>query len=310
VKQNIVVKVVQCALGFLALVLMSFANRCAAADDAAENRTGEILKQPFDVKLQLGDSELAILDVREKKTYQQEHIPGARHVDVAAWRDKSLSPGGLHDAEFWSDAVGKLGIDNTTRAVVYGDNLTDAARVWWTLKYLGLHHVALLDGGWQAWVDEDYPVEAVEPQFETAKFRPQFQAARLIELEDLLKSVEADSVKVIDARSNEEFRGESATARSGHIPGAVHLEWKDLLDEKGRFKNREELAELVAQRGISGDATVVTHCQTGGRASVDAFVFELLGYPNVKNYYCGWQQWSADEKAPIEKAEKAQTPPR
>ena len=45
--------------------------------------------------------------------------------------------------------------------------------------------------------------------------------------------------------------------------------------------------------------SVITHCQGGGRASVDAFVFERLGLP-TRNYYLGWSDWGNVEDTPVE----------
>jgi thiosulfate/3-mercaptopyruvate sulfurtransferase len=81
----------------------------------------------------------------------------------------------------------------------------------------------------------------------------------------------------------------------------VRIEWKELLAADGRFKSVDELRTLFKERGIDEKDTAVTYCQSGGRAALDAFALELAGLPKVKNYYCSWQQWSADESAPVEK---------
>jgi thiosulfate/3-mercaptopyruvate sulfurtransferase len=35
--------------------------------------------------------------------------------------------------------------------VVYSNDVKDATRIWWILRYWGLKDARLLDGGWQAW---------------------------------------------------------------------------------------------------------------------------------------------------------------
>lgn len=288
-------------LGFSLMGLIFSAGACFADDDEAVDPSHGMLRQPFDLKIQLGDSELIILDVRDENSFRLGHIPGARRVDVEAWREKSLAKGGLHDEQFWADSVGKLGIGNAKQVVVYGGNITDAARVWWTLKYLGLTHVALLDGGFDAWLDTDYPITRTPADIEEADFKPVFQADRLEELENLRESYSDPRQTVVDARSAGEFSGTEVKGdRGGRIPGAIHLEWKDLLDDHGRFLSTDELQKLFASRGVAPEKTVVTHCQSGGRASVDAFALELAGFAPVKNYYCGWQEWSAVKELPVE----------
>jgi thiosulfate/3-mercaptopyruvate sulfurtransferase len=79
------------------------------------------------------------------------------------------------------------------------------------------------------------------------------------------------------------------------------LEWKELLDKEGRFKTPAELQALFRSRGIAPEDATACYCQSGGRASVEALALELAGYPKVKVYVRGWEQWSADADAPAEK---------
>ena len=54
------------------------------------------------------------------------------------------------------------------------------------------------------------------------------------------------SVVVWDCRSADEYTGRRATAmRNGHIPGAVHLDWLDLMDRARQLRLRTDLAALL-----------------------------------------------------------------
>lgn len=248
--------------------------------------------------------ELRILDARSAEGYEAGHIPGAARVDVGAWKALALSEGGLHDAQAWAEKVGELGITRDTPVVVYAQNPTDATRIWWTLRYLGVQQAAVLDGGWKQWQETAGPSSTEAPSVEAVAFEPRFQPEMLAEIGDLKKSLAAESVTVVDTRSEDEYTGIGGPgARKGHIPGAKHIEWKELLTESGEFKSPEELREIFESRGVTPNKPAVTYCQSGGRASLDAFALELAGYKDVKNYYCSWSQWSADESAPIEKPE-------
>jgi thiosulfate/3-mercaptopyruvate sulfurtransferase len=244
-----------------------------------------------------------LLDVRPEDEYLAGHIPGAVFVDVEAWKAKFFEEGGATDEMFWADAVGRLGIDRSTAVVVYGDTATNPARVWWTLRYLGLENVRLLDGGWQLWLKGGGEVQVDVDPIEPVSFAPQFQHERLISKDLMLAAAGAgdSDVMIVDTRSRGEFTGRDAAAgRAGHIPGAVNIEWLETVDESGRFKSSEELQTLFQARGIDPRKTLVTHCQSGGRSSVAALALELAGFRDVKNYYCGWQEWSADPTTPVE----------
>jgi thiosulfate/3-mercaptopyruvate sulfurtransferase len=260
-----------------------------------------MLIEAGELQQKLSDRGLRILDSRPRPEYAQGHIPGAVWVDVQSWQQLGRKDGGLHDARTWAKAVSPLGIGRDTPVVVYGRSLPDTARVWWTLKYLGLANVTILDGGWDGWLRGQRPTDAAVPAVKVVPFEPKFQADRLEEMGPLTKSLGSGKVVVVDARSTDEFTGKDVRGkRGGHIPGATHLEWKALLGADGRFKSPAELRALFRQRGIRPEQTAVTCCQSGGRASVEAFALELAGYPAVKVFVRGWEQWSADAGAPVE----------
>ena len=89
-----------------------------------------------------------ILDARSEKAYDAGHIPGAVRVDVSALSKAFNSE---VDAEKWSKRLGDLGVDVKTPVVVYGDDWRESARMWWILRYWGIEHTRLLNGGITAW---------------------------------------------------------------------------------------------------------------------------------------------------------------
>jgi thiosulfate/3-mercaptopyruvate sulfurtransferase len=104
---------------------------------------------------------------------------------------------------------------------------------------------------------------------------------------------------VIDARTEAEHTGaEKRSKKGGHIPTACHVEWTTLVDKDGRFLDEVALRDKLAKIGIKVGEPIVTHCQGGGRASVDAFVFERLGFP-TRNYYLGWSDWGNADDTPV-----------
>jgi thiosulfate/3-mercaptopyruvate sulfurtransferase len=277
----------------------------AAGTVRADDRPGLLVTVEQLQKLQR-EPQLRILDVRSQEQYEAGHIPGAIRVDVGAWKELALSDGGLTNREAWSEQVGRLGIDNRTSVVVYGGSPTSATRVWWTLKYVGVKDAGVLDGGFGAWKKADLPVETADVDVETAEFTVRFQPDRIAEIDDIRSVLRkgTGTATIIDTRSLAEHTGESGgTERKGHIPGAVHQEWKDFVTDEGRFKQAAEIRQLLQQRGLTPNSPAITHCQTGGRASLTAFVMELAGYGPVKNYYCGFSEWSAADDTPVEKPE-------
>ena len=222
--------------------------------------TGTMLIEPAELRKKRHEPGLRILDTRPLSEYTKSHVPGAVLVDVKNWQEQGKKVGGLNDAKAWGEKVGQLGIGHDSKVVVYGSNLTDTARIWWTLKYLGLREVAILDGGWQAWVEEMGPTENATAMIDSLPFEPKFQADRLEEIGSLKRCVQTGKVKLLDTRSADEFSGKEVRGkRGGHIPGAQLVEWKELLAKNGRFKSPEQLRELFRQRGITPDQAAVTY---------------------------------------------------
>lgn len=225
----------------------------AERQKAAEpKRDFQILVEPAQLQKKLNDSDLRILDVRSPKEYSKGHILGAMRVDVGSWKTLATASGGLHDAKGWTGKLGALGITSKSQVVVYGGRLTDSARIWWLLKYLGVENASLLNGSWKSWAKSDRPVETSTRKVAVTEFKPEFQADRLEEIDSLKKSLKSDKLKVVDARSDSEFAG-------GRIPGSAHLEWKELVAKDGRFKTKTQLQELFRKRGITPFKTAVCY---------------------------------------------------
>lgn len=164
-----------------------------------------MLIQPEELQKDLRRSGLRLLDTRPQADYATRHIPGAVRVDVKSWQDLGKKAGGFHDAQAWGEKVGQLGLSHDSQVVVYGSALTDTARIWWTLKYLGLKNVIILDGGWQLWSKEKRPSETALAIIEPVEFEPKFQADRLEEIDSLKKSISSGAVTVVDTRGKDEF---------------------------------------------------------------------------------------------------------
>ena len=86
---------------------------------------------------------------------------------------------------------------------------------------------------------------------------------------------------------------------SGHIPGAVRLDWKtELQDQVVRdFVDKESFERLLSAKGISNDDTVVLY---GGNnnwfASYAYWYFKLYGHDDVKLLDGGRKKWELDSR--------------
>ena len=90
--------------------------------------------------------------------------------------------------------------------------------------------------------------------------------------------------------------------RPGHIAGAAHLDWIELIDPEAKtFKPASELRALLQSKGITPEREVNTYCGGGRRGSIGTIVLKLLGYENAKSYAAGFSQWSRQSDTPVER---------
>jgi thiosulfate/3-mercaptopyruvate sulfurtransferase len=84
---------------------------------------------------------------------------------------------------------------------------------------------------------------------------------------------------------------------SGHIKNAVRLDWKTELQDQVRrdFVNKEQFEELLSQKGVGNDHTVVLY---GGNnnwfAAYAYWYFKLYGHGDVKLLDGGRKKWELD----------------
>ena len=247
-----------------------------------------------------------LLDIRGEKLFTESHIPGSVLAPKAIWSESMRK--GKADETFWRTQLSQLGITPNKPVVIIGDDIKEAARVWWLLRFAGVADVRLLHGGWRAYQDLGVTTESgsVTPTPAPAyawRIRAEVQAHKSEILDKL--AAKYDIVQILDARSLNEFRGTvKLSERGGHIPQAIRLEWSELLEPKSqRFLPAEKLRDLLQSRKIDLGQPCLTYCQTGGRAAVVAFALELMGADRVQNYYRSWSEWGNDPDTPISQGE-------
>lgn len=237
-------------------------------------------------------------------------IAGSVSLDWTELRDGPLKTGRLtDDMTRLQRELGARGVTAGTPVLVYDaglDGWGEAGRAWWTLDYLGHDTTYILDGGLPAWTAAGKPVvrERTTPAPATFTPRPDEQArARLSEVAQALDACTTGACDTVfwDTRQPDEYAGATpyGEARGGHLPGAVGLHYKDLLDAQGRLLPDAQLRAKLAAHGITPDKQVVAYCTGGVRSGFAAAVLEHLGYPRVQNYDGSMWEWSADGSRPL-----------
>ena len=252
----------------------------------------------------LGSENLVVVDMREERI--DDFIPGA--VDIGG--GEALVDGD-HDIESFllgpdqfAALMSEAGINNRTDVVIYDDgNGLWAARLFFALELYGHDNVRILNGGLAAWERAGGALAEAAAEPVPAVYTIEAQREIACDLNDILAAIEDENTMIVDTRSYEEYSGEDVrTERGGHIPGAVHLEWVNFVqdEEVPYFRPVEEIRSLLADHGIDREKRILTHCQSNVRGSHVYFILRLMGYDDIQAYEGSWYEYGNLEDVPIE----------
>jgi len=260
-----------------------------------------------ELEKQLEQPLLRVLDIRSPQAYFTAHIPGALNAPYGGWRGPASSPGELPSIEKLTALIQSLGITPAHHIVVtsHGDDPTDfgsAARVYWTLKVLGLEKLSILNGGMKSWNQAELPTDPGSASVAKSQFRPTINRAMLAGRDEITALIGRPQAKLIDARPAAFFMGETrhgAALQAGTLKGASNIEHDRWFAEgSARFGSEQQARSILAASGIETNATVISFCNTGHWAATNWFALsEVLGQKQVKLYPGSMVEWTQQSEA-------------
>ncbi len=212
----------------------------------------------------LGDSNLRVVDADVQAAYQRGHIPGAVLIPDNYEKDPDTGRVLILPPEKFSKMMEDLGIGDDTLVIAYDNSRSlYAGRLWWAMRYYGHQEVKVLNGGWKKWLREGRPVslDAPEPR-SGVTFTSRPDPFLNVTTDELKERYNAPGTVVWDVRTRGEYTGENPrhNRRPGHIPGASHMEWVEMIDpETDMFKPAEEMRRLLTEKGITPEKEVFAH---------------------------------------------------
>lgn len=291
------------------MALAAPAARAVAAASAVPPLLGAAELQP-----RLTQPELRVIDIRSPKEFDAKHIPGALSAPYGSWRGPASNPGELPDLGRLTRLVQRLGLTPATHVVVAysGEDATDfgaAARVYWTLKLLGLQRLSILNGGMDAWAEAGLAQDNMPAAVPASSYVPRIDTSLIATREELqgrlgaAPGASAGGTRLLDARPSPFFNGQTRHAASlvpGTLKGAVNLEYtRWFAPDSARMLPAEEVRRLADASPASGDGDAVSFCNTGHWAAINWFALsELAGRKGVRMYPGSMVEWSQVPGAP------------
>ncbi len=245
--------------------------------------------------------------------YLESHIAGAVRADLdhhlCAHTPADAVCGGRHplpSRESVVEWLGSVGFTPGMQAVVYDrQGVNYCGRLWWLLKWVGHEAVAVLDGGWQAWVAAGGAVASGQGQpLEASNYPLARSAVAWVATDEIAEQLGRPEQTVLDARATPRYLGEVEPIDpvAGHIPGALNRPFGQNLDDNGFFKPADQLrAEFTAVLAGRDPATVVHHCGSGVSALPNVIAMEVAGLGRTRLYAGSWSEWISNPARPVAK---------
>ena len=232
--------------------------------------------------------------------YIEEHIPNAIFFDL----DKNSKldtdlPHMLTDPKSWEKIMGKMGIENNDRIVIYDNSdVISSCRCWYNLIYFGHNPklVHVLDGGLKKWKKENKTTNNKKVITQTSIYSCKENKELVKNKKQIDENIDKKEFNVVDARSRERFDGKVAEPRkglrSGSIKNSFCLPFNDLIDENHSFVSKDKIKEKFTSLKFDFEKNIVFSCGSGVTASVLALAYSLINDKYMPSIYDGsWSEY-------------------
>ena len=235
--------------------------------------------------------------------YLKIHIENAVFFDLdKSSNEKSSLPHMLPNEEKWGKIVSDLGIKNSDHLVIYDNSdIISSCRCWYNFIYFGHNpnKISILDGGLIKWINKKRPTTNKIKKFNKSEYAVIENKSLVKNKEQIEKNIVSKQFELIDARSEQRFKGLIPEPRkglkSGHIKNSKNIPFTECLNKSDRtFKNKEELIKIFKKQDIDNKKDVVFTCGSGVTACVLGLVNSIISGKTPIIYDGSWSEWGKE----------------
>jgi thiosulfate/3-mercaptopyruvate sulfurtransferase len=273
------------------------------------------LIQTAELAASMADAHWVILDCRfelarpewGERAYASAHIPHALYAhlerDLSGAVTASSGRHPLPNPADWARTLGKWGIDHNVQVIAYDQGSgAYAARLWWLMRWAGHMRIAVLDGGYAAWLAAGLAVSAELGSRAATTFTARPSAVGVFAAKEILPALKRGQIVLVDARAADRFAGENESIDrvAGHIPGAINQPFTANLNSEGRFLPAPVLARRWQAALLAHPPSeLVSMCGSGVTACHNLLALEIAGLSGAQLYAGSWSEWIRDPARPI-----------
>lgn len=246
---------------------------------------------------------IIIVSARSHSDYASKHIKGAVNIYHKDLYKSDGIASMLKNTEEIAKIFGENGISIDSKIAIYdnGDNKL-AGRLYWIFEYMGVQDVNILNGHVKSWMKGRKPVTKKATKITPVTFNAKVDATKLATMDFVKANLE--KAIFVDARSADEFDGkddDDQISREGHIPNAISFEFKNVINDDGTIKSKDEIATALKNVGITADKEIILYCATSVRAGIVYMALtSIMDFPKVRVYDGAYYEWESVAGNPVE----------
>ena len=254
-----------------------------------------------ELKTNLNNPKLVILDVNSKESYDKSHIQGALHVDITKFTSKEENITSLLSSIWTQRRLEKLGIEKGSSVVIYARSQEQLNASYFAMILIlsGFENISILDGGYMTWTFKYNRLVSSEKS--SAKSDDSFE----IKLNNTIlvntNYVEDNlyNAQLVDSRDTPYYFGTRKLLSSkhfGHIPSAKSSFYKDkFLDDLTLRKDADLEDIFILGLELEEEKDIIVYGDSVFDASMNWYIlYKKLGFKNAKIYEGSFKRWDEE----------------